>query len=83
MFTGSLSEEEDIVKDGVSDSGSEKEEGRDESEGDEEENEWNSLQQTMKIQQQKKKESGANRESHPIHSPFFPDVSHMIIMLVT
>ena len=71
----------------VTASGSEEEEGREggerrgsESEGeegggeDEEEVEWRSLQDTMKAQQQKKKERG-NKNSHTVHCPFFPDVS--------
>ena len=44
---------------------------------DEEEEEWRTLQETMKVQQQKKKDKGS-KESHPVHAPFFPDVSHNV-----
>ena len=74
--TGSLSEDEGR-EGGEGGSGSE---GEGSGEVDEEEQEWKSLQQSMKIQQQKKKEMGANRDSYPVHAPFFPDVSHYIVL---
>ena len=41
--------------------------------GGDEEEEWRTLQESMKVQQEKKKER-VSKDSHPVHAPFFPDV---------
>lgn len=68
---GSGSEDEGRVEGG--ESGSEK--GLD---GEDEEEEWRTLQESMKVQQEKKKERGS-KDSFPAHAPFFPDVSYISV----
>lgn len=48
--------------------------------GEDEEVEWKTLQESMKVQQEKKKER-VSKDSHPVHAPFFPDVRSSLIAL--
>ena len=40
------------------------------------------MQESMKVQQEKKKEK-VSKDSHPVHAPFFPDVSSSLFALGT
>ena len=54
--------------------GSDSDEGGSDGERADEEREWESLQQSMRKHQKKKFEQ-TSRDSHPVHAPYFPEVS--------